>query len=338
MEKIKNNDPERKTLALKKLELDLRILAEIKNFINDIEFTKEIDIPNVIENFEQEQKSERLKLVVLTITTSIEMNNDLKTILFHASNEDNADTLLKAIKKIEKLFTRYENKKNLNFNLVTFDDRKTLFHKACEDGQESIMSKVLVVGTAWNTFDQKYFYARTLIDVNLQDANGNTGLHLACKNLHETIVQHLAIYCEYAAGVDMNIKNNDGYTPLDIAMSIQPETEEQKKKQDEIIALLKQADAVTDAFQEFDLDLNFDEFDDIEKILEISNNPNQIGNEETKKNLNKLHGEDDVENTSENKTLDLGKIIIKNHTRNKDMTANQQYKKLMQDITTSYQT
>ena len=82
----------------------------------------------------------------------------------------------------------------------------------CTDiyGQEMIPSKYdfFDAVTCSNILNLKYFIAMN-VDINSQDNNGNTALHIAFKS-HETKNSNKVIEILLKAGIDKSIKNNMG--------------------------------------------------------------------------------------------------------------------------------
>jgi len=60
----------------------------------------------------------------------------------------------------------------------------------------------------------KYLLTLELMDLNVQDNDGNTPLHIACENGNIDIAKALLTALGNLESMDLNIQNNDGNTPL----------------------------------------------------------------------------------------------------------------------------
>ena len=85
-----------------------------------------------------------------------------------------------------------------------FEQQKYLIHAAAEGGHESIV---------------EYFLNQDLNFANVQDLDGNTPLHCACKFGHMDIVKVLVNEAD-AYNINLNAKNKDGLTPFDVAFNL----------------------------------------------------------------------------------------------------------------------
>ena len=85
-----------------------------------------------------------------------------------------------------------------------FEQQKYLIHAAAEGGHESTV---------------EYFLNKDLNFANVQDLDGNTPLHCACKFGHMDIVKVLVNEAD-AYNINLNAKNKDGLTPFDVAFNL----------------------------------------------------------------------------------------------------------------------
>ena len=100
--------------------------------------------------------------------------------------------------KIKKLFTKHY--KHLNFLRLKWDNGDNTLHRACALNNIKLVTFLLLVKLNIN---------------EINEINGNTGCHYAAMNGNERIIKLLV----NVHTVDLQIRNNDGDTALDIAQS-----------------------------------------------------------------------------------------------------------------------